>query len=80
MKSLWLGRLSIHVGMQEKGDNGFNPPWHGFSYGSWIPRFGNNGLLPLNKVVDLNGYWLCFHWSVTWWGNMERRHGMWGFK
>lgn len=81
MKSLWLGRLCIHGAMQSRGSNGFDPTWMGFSYGSWLPRFHVEGFIRRpNKIVEASGYWLCFHWSVTWWGNMTPGHGMWGVK
>lgn len=67
-KTLWLGRMSVSAGITDRGDNGSNPPWMGFCYGSWLPRMHWNGGRPWRReVVDIGWYWLCFHGSWTWW-------------
>lgn len=62
--ALWLGRVAISVGTQSRGPNYANPPWMGFAYGSWFPRFrlSSPGAIPGVFV-----YWLCFHASVDVW-------------
>jgi len=66
---MWFGKLSINVGIQERGYNGVNPTWLGFSYGSFLPHFHwNGGWFRNRECVDVGWYWFCFHGSVTWWG------------
>lgn len=60
MSTLWLGRLSISVGTQGRGNNGDDQPWLGFYYGSWFPK-------ATIRQRDLGWYWLCFHGNFTWW-------------
>jgi hypothetical protein len=71
-RSLWIGRMALHAGIQSRGCNGENPAWLGFSYGSWLPRARLRG----GAIKEISGHWLCFHGSVTWWGNTTR--GNWG--
>ncbi len=67
---MWLGKLSIHCGIQEREYNGINPMWFGFSYGSFYPHFHwNGGRLSKKECVDISLYWFCFHGGVTWLGN-----------
>lgn len=55
-----IGRLCFYCGMQGRGDNGDNPPWLGFYYGSWLPkvRLGRYVAASYADVI-----WLCFHAS-----------------
>jgi len=66
--TIWLGRLSVVIGVTGRGYNHANPTWCGFSYGSWWPRVGwNGGSRNRGEVVDIRWYFLCFHGSFTWW-------------
>jgi len=67
-KTLWLGKLSVSAGITDRGDNGSNPPWMGFCYGSWRPHMHwNGGRFGRREVIDVGWHWLCFHGSWTWW-------------
>jgi hypothetical protein len=76
-RSLWIGRLSLYTGIQGRGSNDYGPTWLGFSYGSWLPVVRlNDGWSGKGLVKDVGWHWLCFHGSITWWGNATR--GNWG--
>lgn len=54
-------KLRIHISVNGRGDNGVNPPWLGFYYGYWIPRF-QFMRWAAGWYADIA--WLCFHSSV----------------
>lgn len=61
-----LGNMEISAAMQGRGNNGENPPWFGFYYGSWVPQFWSRGN---HLFKEYNWYWLCFHGGITVWSN-----------
>lgn len=62
MATLWLGKFTAHIGINGRGDNGDNPPWLGFYYGSWLPVVSVHN----EWAASLNWRWLCFHGYFTW--------------
>lgn len=68
MATIWPGSWSTGVGVTGRGDNGFDPPWFGWYYGSFLPHFRWNGGKPWRgEVLDIGWFWLCFHGSFTRW-------------
>ncbi len=72
---MWLGgRVSIGCGKNDRGDNHCNPPWHGYCYGSWLPRFHTNGgSIFRDEVFDWGWNWLIFHGWVTIWPKCKNK-------
>ena len=58
--------ISVHVGINNRGHNGWNQTWLGYSYGSWLPKFSSNKGRKC-QIRDYKVRWLCFHGSLTIW-------------
>lgn len=60
---LQIGRLSVYAGKIDRGDNGSNPPWRGYCWGSDWPRVS---VSRQGSAACLDLSWLMFHASVYW--------------
>jgi hypothetical protein len=56
-----IGKWVIDFGVQDRGYNGKNPTWFGFSYGCWLPRV----IMINDDCFHLMGHWLCFHGLIS---------------
>lgn len=60
---LRVGRLSVYVGKVMRGDNGDDPPWRGYCWGSDWPRAN---LQKSSACYCLDLSWLMFFASIYW--------------
>lgn len=63
MNILRVGRLSVYVGKIERGNNGENPPWRGYCWGSDWPKASLQRSAAAH-CLDLS--WLCYFASIYW--------------
>lgn len=63
-RQLRIGRLSIYAAKISRGNNGNNPPWRGYCWGSDWPRiqFGKGG----NSMRCVQVSWLMFFVTAYW--------------
>ena len=57
------GRFSVYVGKIKRGNNGENPPWRGYCWGSDWPKVKLLKGAP-SYCLDLS--WLCYFASIYW--------------
>lgn len=60
---LRIGRLALYVGKIARGNNGENPPWRGYCWGSDWPRASLQHGTTCH-CLDLS--WLCYYASIYW--------------
>jgi len=56
-----IGRFAFYAGRVARGNNGENPSWRGYCYGSWLPRI-KGGKYPGCHYFDMSC--LCYHVSL----------------
>lgn len=67
MELLRVGRLTVYAGKIQRGNNGSDPSWRGYCWGSDLPR-ARLQTAPAVYCLDLS--WLMFFVSIYW----SRRH------
>lgn len=60
---LRVGRLSIYFGKINRGDNGANPPWRGYCWGSDWPRAS---IQKSGHLYCLDLSWLMYFANIYW--------------
>jgi hypothetical protein len=61
---LRVGRLAVYVGKIERGNNGSNPSWRGYCWGSDWPRARFQSDAGSCYCLDLS--WLMYFASIYW--------------
>lgn len=63
MRLFWTRRISAYASKIERGNNGDNPSWRGYCWGSDWPRVRLQKGITCN-CLDLS--WLCYFVSIYW--------------
>lgn len=53
-----IGRFAFYTGKIARGNNGVNPSWRGYCYGSWLPRISS---AKYRGCRYYDASWLCYH-------------------